>query len=109
MAIALSRWIGIDGCHAVFSRAKSEAEAKHAALRGVSLQMRAAQYVEGVGASVEQYGDDATAEGIETMLVGVSELLGRLVGADMARNLIEQSLPDSTQDEPAEKTRSAEA
>ncbi len=109
MVIALSRWIGVDGCHAVFSRAKSEAEAKHTALRGLSLRLSALQYMEGVGASVEEYGDDATAEGIEAMLVGVSELLGRLVGADMAKNLIEQSLPDSEQDEPAEKTRSAEA
>ncbi len=109
MAASLSRWIGIDGCNAVFSRAKAEAEASHAALRALSLRVRAAQYIEGVGVSVEQYGDTETADGIESMLVGVSELLGRLVGPDMAKNLIEQSLPDSAQDDAAHQQRSAEA
>ena len=109
MAASLSRWIGIDGCHALFSRAKSEAESSHAALGALSLRVRGGQYIEGVAASVEQYGDAETAEGIESMLVGVSELLGRLVGPDMAKNLIEQSLPDSAQDDAAHQQGSAEA
>lgn len=109
MATSLSRWIGIDGCHAVFSRAKSEAEFSHASLRALSLRVRAVNYVEGVARSAEQYGDTETAEGIESMLVGVSELLGRLIGPDMAKNLIEQSLPDSAQDDAAHQQGSAGA
>ena len=109
LAASLSRWIGIDGCHAVFSRAKSEAESSHAALRVLSLRVRAPQYVEGVGVSVEQYGDTETADGIESMLVGVSELLGRLVGSDMAKTLIEQNLPESAQDDAAHQQGNSEA
>ncbi len=108
LAAALSRWIGTDGCHALFNRAKSEAEATHPALGGLTLRARAAVYVEGVGAAVEKHGDAATLDGIESMLLGISELLGRLIGADMAKNLIEQGLPDSANGDAGAQKRSAE-
>jgi len=41
------------------------------------------------------YGDAATAEGLESMLVRLVELLGRLIGDGMAVKLIEQNLASS--------------
>jgi hypothetical protein len=38
------------------------------------------------------HGDAATAEAFESMLVHLVELLGRLIGDDMATKLIERSL-----------------
>jgi hypothetical protein len=41
------------------------------------------------------HGDAATAEALESMLVRLVELLGRLIGDDMAMKLIERSLAAS--------------
>jgi hypothetical protein len=38
------------------------------------------------------HGDAATAEALESMLVHLVELLGRLIGDDMATKLIERSV-----------------
>jgi hypothetical protein len=40
-------------------------------------------------------GDPATAEALESMVVRLVELLGRLIGDDMATRLIERSLAAS--------------
>jgi len=54
------------------------------------------------------YGDAATAEGLESMLVRLVELLGRLIGDDMAVKLIEQSLaPSHGSDGAADKREEA--
>jgi len=54
------------------------------------------------------YGDAATAEGLESMLVRLVELLGRLIGDDMAVKLIEQSLaPSQGSDGAADKREEA--
>ena len=41
------------------------------------------------------YGDAASAEALESMLVHLIELLGRLIGDDMADKLIERSFEAS--------------
>ena len=48
-------------------------------------------YTEGVAESLMKYGDAATAEALEVMLVRLVELLQRLVGDEMAMKLIERS------------------
>lgn len=71
--------------------------------------MGAERFIEGVAESVGQYGETATAAGIESMLVGMIELLGRLIGVDMATNLIERSLPESVRGDAGPEMRRAEA
>lgn len=102
---SLSRWIGTDGCHALFMRARAHAQGDHPALDVLQVRARARPYVEGVAESVGEYGDTATAAAIESMLEGMIELLGRLIGVDMATNLIERNLPDSARGdaEPAKR------
>ncbi|MEO8194490.1 MAG: hypothetical protein ABI681_11625 [Gemmatimonadales bacterium] len=105
----LSRWIGTDGCHALFSRARAEALGDHPPLDALQLRARAEPYIEGVVEGVGEYGEIATADAIESMLIGMIELLGRLIGVDMATNLIERSLPELARDDADPEKRRAEA
>ena len=88
----LSRWVGPDGCHALFTRALADARGEYPALGEIQLRARSEPYVEGVAECITAHGDDATAEAVESMLVRVVELLSRLIGDDMSIKLIERSL-----------------
>jgi hypothetical protein len=91
----LSRWVGPDGCHALFTRALAQARAECSALGQIQLHARSDPYIDGVAETIMAHGDPATAEGLEAMLVHLIELLGRLIGDDMAMKLIERSLAAS--------------
>ena len=88
----LSRWVGADGCHALFTRALAKAHTSHPSLQNIQLRARSQPYVDGIAATIMAHGDAATAEAVESMLVHLVELLGRLIGEDMATKLIERSL-----------------
>jgi hypothetical protein len=88
----LSTWVGPDGCHALFTRALAQAQAEHPALGQIQLRARSEPYIDGVAATIMAYGDAATAEAFESVLAHLVELLGRLIGDDMAMKLIERSL-----------------
>lgn len=105
----LSRWIGSDGCHALFTRARAQAQADHRPLDALYLRVRANPYIEGVAESVKEYGDAATADAIESTLVGTVELLGRLIGIDMATNLIDLTSPEFARTGASPKKRRAQA
>lgn len=106
---ALSRWIGSDGCHALFTRARAQEQAANHPLESLQLTPRHDPYIIGVEESIEEYGNDATASAIESMLVGMIELLGRLIGVDMATSLIERSLSDFANDNSSPAKRRAKA
>ena len=105
----LSRWIGSDGCHALFARARAQAQVNHRSLDALYLRARADPYIEGLSESVKEYGDSATADAIEEMLVGTIELLGRLIGVDMATSLIERTSPELARSGTSPKKRRAQA
>jgi hypothetical protein len=88
----LSRWVGQDGCHALFTRALAQARTESPALGLIQLHVRSEPYIDGVAATIVAHGDAATAEALESMLAHLIELLGRLIGDDMAIKLIERSL-----------------
>jgi hypothetical protein len=58
----------------------------------IQLHARSEPYIDGVAATIVAHGDAATAEALESMLAHLVELLGRLIGDDMAMKLIERSL-----------------
>lgn len=87
----LSRWVGPDGCHALFTRALAEARNEFAPLGQIQLRAGSEPYIGGVAETVAAYGDTATAKALESMLVHLVELLGRLIGDDMATKLIERT------------------
>jgi hypothetical protein len=87
----LSRWVGPDGCHALFTRALAEARSEHPSLDEIRLGVGSQPYIGGVAETIAAYGDATTAKSLESMLVHLVELLGRLIGDDMATKLIERS------------------
>jgi hypothetical protein len=105
----LSRWVGPDGCHALFTRALAEARTEYPASQQIQLNARSDPYVDGVAETIMARGDPATAESIQSMLVRVIELLGRLIGDDMATKLIERSLASSEKGGAASENRQEEA
>jgi hypothetical protein len=106
---ALSRWIGSDGCHALFTRARAQEQPANPPLDSLQLSPRRNPYISGVDESIGEYGDDATADAIESMLVGIIELLGRLIGVDMATSLIERSLTELVNRNSSPEQRRAKA
>jgi len=91
----LSRWVGPDGCHALFTRALAQARSEYPGLEQIQLRARSEPYIDGIAEIIMAHGDGATARAIESMLVRLVELLGRLIGDDMAMKLIERSLAAS--------------
>ena len=61
----------------------------------IQLRARSEPYIEGVAETIMAHGDAATADALELMLADLVELLGRLIGDDMAMKLIERSLAAS--------------
>ena len=76
-------------------RALAQAQAEYPALGQIQLRARSDPYIDGVAATIMAHGDAATAEAFESVLVHMVELLGRLIGDDMAMKLIERSLTGS--------------
>ena len=105
----LSRWVGLDGCHALFSRALAEARIESAALDEIQLRPRAEPYIDGVAKSITSRGDAATADALEAMIVHLVELLGRLIGDDMATKLIDRSIAAPGRGDTASDDRQEEA
>jgi hypothetical protein len=105
----LSRWVGPDGCHALFTRSRADARAEYPALEQIQLGARSEPYVDGVAETIMAHGDAATAEALESMLIRLVELLGRLIGDDMAIKLIERSLPASEGGDAASDAKREEA
>jgi hypothetical protein len=101
----LSRWVGPDGCHALFTRALAQARIDHPALEQIQLHARSDPYIDGVAEAIMAHGDPATADGLEAMLVHLIELLGRLIGDDMATKLIERSVAAFERDDPTSDRR----
>ncbi len=109
MYAALSRWVGADGCHALFARARRDVEDSHPPLARLSLHPPGSPYIVGLADSIEAHGSAATAEAIKEFLAGIIDLLGRLIGLDMATNLIERSLLASAENVTSIVNRRAEA
>ena len=105
----LSGWVGLDGCHALFSRALTDARAESPALGQIHIRARSQPHIEGVAETIIARGDPATAEALESMLVRLVELLGRLIGDDMATKLIERSLAGSAHADQNSDDRQEEA
>src|SRR5687768_6194120 len=88
----LSRWVGFDGCHALFTRALATTRIDHPPLNNIALRLRSDPYLDGIRESIATHGDERVAAALEAMLMHVVDLLGRIIGEDMAAKLIEQSL-----------------
>jgi hypothetical protein len=84
----LTRWIGSDGYGSLVDRALQQARAGHPSLAGLQCQ---AGDVQGVAAVVGVHGAAEVREGIVELVALLIDLLGRLIGEDMATRLVEQA------------------
>ncbi|MEP6906182.1 MAG: hypothetical protein ABI875_08850, partial [Gemmatimonadales bacterium] len=97
------------GCHALFTRALAQTRVEFPALEDLGLSAGSDPYIEGVHELIMAIGDAATADALASMLVHLLELLGRLIGGDMAMKLIERSLPASDRGDATQDRRREEA
>lgn len=93
MSENLSRWVGVDGSTALFARAIAEAKLEHPALSNVRYSRHSSVCLDGLAESAQIHGSRAAAEGVTAVLTALIELLGRLIGEDLAIRLVEQSVP----------------
>lgn len=89
LAVGLSRWFGPIGSHALLTRALASVRAHHPVLRGVAMTEEARLI--GLAENASAHGADATHESIVAMFAALADLIGRLIGEDLAMNVLEQS------------------
>lgn len=96
----LSKWTGVDGCHALLTRAVALARAENPVLlRNARVGSRSRSWLEGVADNPSTNAAYAGNEGIESILTALMELLGRLVGDQIAINMLQPCLPDKSNDD----------
>ena len=88
----LSRWFGTDGTDALFTRAVVRAQAEHPALANVRYSRQSPLCLQGLPETARTHGAAAADDGVAAILTALIELLGRLIGQDIALRLVEHSL-----------------
>jgi hypothetical protein len=83
----LGRWIGTDGYQALLDRALALTRAQHSVLGSFSCLGGDEQ---GTAAAVGAHGAADVAAGMVALVTTVIELLGRIIGDEMAVRLVEQ-------------------
>jgi hypothetical protein len=84
----LGRWIGAMGYRALLDRALVLARAEHPALAGLSCH---GGDEEAVAAAVRTHGASDVAAGMVALVAGLVDLLGRIIGEEMAVRLVEHT------------------
>jgi len=85
---SLVRWIGVDGYAALFLRAHTLAVPDHPILEALSPRAREIS-INAVAARIDS--DAAIAAAMEALLSQMLDLLGRIIGVEMAVHLIEDA------------------
>ena len=83
----LSRWVGAMGYHALIDRALLLARAEHPALGDFSCL---GGDEPGTIAAVRAHGAGGVTAGVVELVTALMELLGRIIGEEMAVRLVEQ-------------------
>jgi hypothetical protein len=99
----LARWFGPYGSLALVSRALGIAQARHPSLASVNVSSTPSPRFTGFAASAQSHGASAMVDGVVTLLAALDELLGRLIGDDLTRMLLEQCAASSAADARGER------
>ena len=99
LAIELSRWFGFYGYHALLTRALTEARREHPVLSTIQVRSATEPWFEPFPVSDGTHGDGAAIEGWVALLTGVLDLLGRLIGEDLAVKLVSQAMTKRAPDD----------
>lgn len=89
----LREFMGDDGCTALLARALARTEAQHPALVTVRHLNGGGISLDGVAESVDLHGVRATTAAIEALLLALADVLGRLIGENMAAKVMESDAP----------------
>jgi hypothetical protein len=95
----LARWFGPYGSLALVSRALHSVQRRHTALAGVTVATSAltrAPALSGIAESRRSHSAEDITEGLIAVLASLTELIGRLIGEDLAVTLLEQSVARGT-------------
>lgn len=87
--------MGDDGCNALLARALARTKADHPALTNVRRINDGSIHLDGVAAGVEAHGVAETTAAIEALLAALVDVLGRLIGEDMAIRILDHDPPRS--------------
>ena len=88
LSAELTGWFGPIGTHALLTRALAHARAEHPSLGAVTLGTPSALHIEGLADSARSHGAAGAAGAVE-LLAWIIELLGRLIGDELAAALVE--------------------
>jgi hypothetical protein len=94
----LSRWFGAYGAKALITRALVRAQEMHPALSSVTVSTTEAAPLTGFAASIRNHGEASVTAGIADVLAALVDLIGRLIGEDLAMSLFEQNRPAAATD-----------
>ena len=84
--------VGDDGCNALLARALARTEPDYPALKDIRELNNGALRLDGVVASAEAHGVAPVTAAIEALLAALLDVLGRLIGEDMAMRLLDHDL-----------------
>lgn len=93
LSVSLVRWVGPDGSQALFMRALGLAQAQRAALKAIPSPVRSALALQPLAATVDPRDTHAVMDAAAMILATLIELLGRLIGNDLAIRLLQVSPP----------------
>ncbi len=101
IADTLARWFGPYGYHALLTRAVARAQPAHPVLATVRVHDLLTPVLDGLPEAATAHGVPAVHAAVAAVIAGVVDLLGRVIGDDMARNLLESLMltappPDAT-------------
>lgn len=82
----LSRWVGAVGYHALLDRALGLTRPAHPALTNVSCRIDDTASLE---SAIRVHGGQPVADGMIALLENLIDLLGRIIGEDLAAHLID--------------------
>ncbi|MBA3889098.1 MAG: hypothetical protein H0X64_01060 [Gemmatimonadaceae bacterium] len=86
----LTRWVGSDGCHALLTRALAGTRPQHRLLEQVRHHAKSADCLTGFAAAAETHPPGDIDDAVVALVAAIAELLGRLVGEEIATQLVDQ-------------------
>lgn len=95
----LADTMGGDGCTALLARALARTERAHPVLTSIRRISNGDIVLDSVAAGVESHGLAAATSGLEALFAALTDILGRLIGEDMALRVMLPDLRLRPQDE----------
>lgn len=105
VALGLGRWFGPIGARALLARALAAAQAHHPALASVSVVPAArgtppSSWVTGLAESARAHGTGPAADAVVAVIACLADLMGRLIGEQLAMTVLERSAAEPVFPEP---------